>query len=854
MIPVWLKISGFLSYRSPVEVDFSAFDVACISGHNGAGKSTLLDAMTWVLFGQARRRDDALINNACKAAEVILDFDYENNRYRVQRSKARDKTALLEFFIRNEAHIWRPLTEHSLRETEERIQAILRMDYETFINASFFLQGKADQFAQQRPGDRKRILANVLGLEIWETYREETAARRKQVEKELTALDGQLQEIDNDLSQETARRERLAQLENDLAQLTELRKARESGLENHRRLAATLAEQAQMVALLKSQLEETRRRLDQRETLLTERRTECTRYEQQIQDAARIESAFTAWQNLTQSLHQLDQTGERYQSLQRQRAGLLTQIESESSRLSEELRSLQIRQVEFEAQAERLPEITAQFENSQRLLTAAQEKIAERARLNDQFLASSDQIAGLSAENKHLHAEMDVLAERRDRLEQTTEDVCPICGQPLGPQERSDLLASLTREGKTLGDHYRDNQKNLADLLQQQKNCKAELDALAKVDAELHAAQRSLSQAEAQLEKIHADQRQWQEQLQPRLAEVSALVQQRRFAEKAQAELAQLDSAVAALAYDESRHAALRAQEQELHNSQNELRALESARAALSPVQREIDALQVEIEADRGALEQQTVAYQTAQANLEAQQKGLPDIHTAEDELAGIKSRENFTRMQVGAARQKVDDLGPQKQRRIAIDQRRSELTLAAARYKTLERAFSKDGVPALLIEQALPEIQDQANEFLHQLSNDTMSVEFSTQRGYKDHQRDDKRETLDILINDPAGTREYEMFSGGEAFRVNFAIRLALSRVLSRRAGARLQTLVIDEGFGSQDNEGRQRLIEAINLVRPDFAKILVITHLEELKDAFPARIEVEKTNLGSSVQVWVA
>ena len=74
---------------------------------------------------------------------------------------------------------------------------------------------------------------------------------------------------------------------------------------------------------------------------------------------------------------------------------------------------------------------------------------------------------------------------------------------------------------------------------------------------------------------------------------------------------------------------------------------------------------------------------------------------------------------------------------------------------------------------------------------------------------------------------------------------------MLAQRAGARLQMLVIDEGFGSQDAEGRQRLIEAINLVRHDFAKILVITHLEELKDAFPTRIEVEKTPQGSKVTV---
>ena len=131
------------------------------------------------------------------------------------------------------------------------------------------------------------------------------------------------------------------------------------------------------------------------------------------------------------------------------------------------------------------------------------------------------------------------------------------------------------------------------------------------------------------------------------------------------------------------------------------------------------------------------------------------------------------------------------------------------------------------------------------------MNIHFVTQQPYKDSKRDDLRETLEIQISDGAGVRDYEMFSGGEAFRVNFAIRLALSEVLAQRKGARLQTLIIDEGFGSQDIQGRQRLIEAINLVKDDFAKVLVITHLDELKDAFPTRIEVEKTIQGSVVRV---
>jgi exonuclease SbcC len=219
--------------------------------------------------------------------------------------------------------------------------------------------------------------------------------------------------------------------------------------------------------------------------------------------------------------------------------------------------------------------------------------------------------------------------------------------------------------------------------------------------------------------------------------------------------------------------------------------------------------------------------------------------------LFRLREAENKTRSELGGAQQRVDVLDTQRARKIAFEKECDEVQKQIGRYRTLERAFGKDGVPALLIEQALPQIEDKANELLDRLSDGQMSIRFATQTEYKDKKRDDLRETLDIQISDAAGIRNYEMYSGGEAFRVNFAIRLALSKILAQRKGARLQTLIIDEGFGSQDTQGRQRLIEAINLVKNDFAKILVITHLDELKDAFPTRIEVEKTDRGSTLQV---
>ena len=133
-------------------------------------------------------------------------------------------------------------------------------------------------------------------------------------------------------------------------------------------------------------------------------------------------------------------------------------------------------------------------------------------------------------------------------------------------------------------------------------------------------------------------------------------------------------------------------------------------------------------------------------------------------------------------------------------------------------------------------------------MSDNRKHVKFETQRETK---KGNVIETLDINISDELGTRNYEMFSGGETFRINLAIRIALSKLLARRAGAPLPTLVIDEGFGTQDSVGLERLKDAINSIQDDFDKILVITHIEELKDAFPTRIDVIKTAAGSTLSV---
>jgi exonuclease SbcC len=226
----------------------------------------------------------------------------------------------------------------------------------------------------------------------------------------------------------------------------------------------------------------------------------------------------------------------------------------------------------------------------------------------------------------------------------------------------------------------------------------------------------------------------------------------------------------------------------------------------------------------------------------------LQEAPAVEAELQRVRGEEAAARQRLGAAQQRLEACRALEQQRADKLQRREELAVEQSIYDELRTAFGVKGVPAMVIEAAVPEIEDEANRLLARMTGGRMHVRFDTQR---ETLAGEVRETLEIKIADELGTRPYENYSGGEQFRINFAVRIALSTLLARRAGAQLQTLVIDEGFGTQDAEGRERLVEAINAIQDDFARVLVITHVEELKDAFPVRIEVTKTPEGSHVEV---
>lgn len=870
MIPLSLYISGFLSYRDPVELDLTQFDLACIAGPNGAGKSSLLDAITWSLFGQARKRDDSLINAQSSIAQVILTFFYEQNTYRVARSKPRDKTATLEFHILQQlaAHDslpvddltekklaeerWKVLTERSLRETEAKIQETLRMDYDTFVNASFFLQGKADQFTQQRPGDRKRILSSILGLEIWEEYKQRALNVRRGIEAEIDVLDGRLQEILAELSEEANRFKHLEELNARLESLSKQRKAQQTALDTMRQTEAVLKEQHRLVENQARQVQAGNDRCNRLLERLSERKKEQQIYTDLVKREPEIRQGYSIYKDLQKQLADMDQVAVKFREQEKQREAPRLEIQAEQARLEQERHSLLARQVQVQQMVEEIQRLEESSKQIKVDLSLLEEKLAHREEILEKLDTNRQKRQELIALNKQLKNEMNLIKERQIKIESVSGAECPLCGQKVNQNEQKKLVESLFLQGTSLGDQHRENVRQILELEGQIKILEDQINNFRKLEEEA----RRLSQDEVRfhtrLETLQIAQKEWETTSKPRLADVERSLLNKDFAPLAHSRLVEIDVQLQQIGYDAPRHDKMRSQVAELQAIEEEYQKLENAQAVLAQMERELADIKSQLDTETEALDRLRNEHQQATDMLAKLQENAPDVDQAEDHLRLLQEQENRALLEVGRARQLVEVLDQQRSRKKELESQREEYASQVRQYKQLERAFSKDGVPALLIEQALPEIETKANEILSRLSDGSMSVRFITQAAYKDKKRDDLRETLEIQISDGIGQRDYEMFSGGEAFRVNFAIRLALSEILAQRAGARLQTLVIDEGFGSQDTQGRQRLVEAINLVKQDFAKILVITHIDELKDFFPNRIEVEKTGQGSTVQIY--
>ncbi|PIU43351.1 MAG: hypothetical protein COS97_01450 [Candidatus Nealsonbacteria bacterium CG07_land_8_20_14_0_80_40_10] len=689
MNPIKLQLANFMSYKNPQILDFSRFEIGCLTGTNGVGKSSILEAITWALWGRARgeKMSDEIIHQGEQGMWVEVVLQLEDKYFRVLRKRERKgksgKTTLYFGISKDLKGLWQNITEEEIAKTQKKIEDNLHLTYEIFTNSAYLRQGHADEFTVKTPTERKQILSDILGLDIFAKLEEKAKEKNKEIS-----------EKENEISFQIASwQKEIAENEN---------------LEN---------------AFNKMQLEKNKieKELDKIEAQLDKSRKEIS--------------------HLDNLRDKLSTARENFRQLNDK---LKDKLQEKKDLKSEELKVKLI------------------LKNREKILDKFREyekQILDEQKLNEKFLKSQP-----------FKEQLIKMIVYRDKLKDeiwkiSGISICPTCKRPLPEKDARSVIIHLEED----------------------------------------------------------------------------------FKNKFGRQIIDINNKLKVINYNSVRHQSLKKNIAASQNMVQEKNKLDLAENNLKHLQNRIEQIKKEISQAFSNRNEISIEGSNLAKILEKSKTKVSDFQILEEKVKTKRIDFNNLIIQYGAAGEKLAQIKNLKEKIKQYEVELKQLNQQKTIFDKLTELFSKKGVPSLIIEKTLPALEEEANIILSRVSSGNMKVAFKMERPKKNG--NETIDTLDIIIFDALGSRPYELFSGGEAFRINFAIRVALSKFLAQKAKAKVKFLVIDEGFGNLDTAGLQDIILAINSVKTDFDKILVITHLEELKNAFESQILVTKDEEGSHI-----
>jgi exonuclease SbcC len=900
MIPCNLQIKNFLSYGETQSIDFRPYKLICLSGKNGHGKSALLDAITWALWGQARKitgsskADHGLLRLGQTTMMVIFDFELNNQMYRIRREYTHSygkPLATLEFGTLNTDGSFMPLTEKTIRGTQAKIEETLHLDFASFTNSAFLRQGQANEFSTKTPKERKDIIATILGLDQYETIRKLAMEKVRQangakttlhalqetirqelnyvesITKEIMVVDKQMQELQN---QETTYKKEQAILDNERKKIAEQKKQYDMLQFKIQQLDIEIAKNNKSLLEIRSAWHTIHHKtlhginhqaLELRKKELT---NQIDAHQKSLQRALELKEQLLKVQITIQQIKQVHT--EQHSVLVHKK-----QVELERTHIEHTNCIQVITQTEQDIQKYATEKI--QLEQEHKKLSDEQQeyKIAliNAQKDADLFMRRREFYQKFLAQGNWLDSQLRALTQKKQLAHDEQDPSCPLCEQNLSASRRRFLKNKFDEQESFLRHQLTRMQKAIkklkAILIEQHTEIEAtkkvqetytqhtvKIDELQKNIIKVQTTQKELTQAlvkqkiqETTLTKNILTLKSSIEQLQK--DQVTNLENNESY-KNALLELNTIEIELTKHLYNAKAHqqaaGELKQTEQQLHEHQ-QLKVAYAQQEQRKETILQLCVILKELKQEHIQLYKKAESYKTVldqEAMLAVKERELvKKIHE-------LNTHKELVWQHKGSLENQQKKLALHKTELIKNQKETIQLQQTIDDYQTIATATSKDGIQALLIEDAIPEIEQEANDLLSKLSNNQAQVFIESLRDLK---KGGTKETLDIKISDAAGIRPYEMFSGGEAFRIDFALRIAISKLLARRAGTALQTLIIDEGFGSQDEEGLGNIMDALYKIQDDFHKIIIVSHLPAMKDQFPVHFLIDKRPNGSHLTV---
>jgi exonuclease SbcC len=738
MNPLRIKATNYRTFAE-LDVEIPEGCVAVI-GENGAGKSSIVNVIDLALFGpETRSLADYLTDDAASTEmEIELTFEHVGETYRVRRhfsARGKGQTKLdlerlapdAEIYtdgdglerVRVSGSSWMPLTAESQKATQAVIEQLLGLSRETFRASAFLAQGDGAAFTEAKPADRKRILADVLGLDRWEELLKVARRDKSAAERQVAELAGKITTLEQTVGDPDTIRGELT-------------------------TARAIAESAKV-----------------------ERDTAEKALEAAAQTVQELETAATAWTTRSSALAAA-QARLDGQTRIREEA---EQARTDAATVAAALAALMTASTLVELET-RERELVTGIDQHRSAVAVREEAIRSRALVERQ-------VAAIAADAERRRTKIGEVEERIAHLTDTGpgDDRCDVCRQILGAEALEATLSNFRAQIVTLADEARALEEQASSTPLPEIPEVPEPPTIDGVPAELH-----LTQIRARIQEArqHVGER-------------------ARLEERLNACQAKIDAAERP-EYVET-----------VGRLQDEL---EQARKALDDVE----------EPEPGALDAAKAAALTARARMEEERI---QYDSAAAMIARLEER-------LAHADKIAAELGTSRTQRAEIQADLDELL-------DLEKAYGRDGIPALIVETAaIPSIETEANRILAELGT-SYRVELRTEAALKSG--DGLKDTLDVVVIADGGERPYETFSGGERTRINLALRLALAELLATRRGAESRLLAIDEPE-FLDEAGTMRLADVLRGLNESgkFDRVMLISHVPTLRDALDVSIEVVK------------
>ncbi|WP_195985333.1 exonuclease subunit SbcD [Clostridium sp. D33t1_170424_F3] len=863
-MPVEIEVKNYRNYREE-RFSYDGIRFCTVNGENGAGKSSLfMDAMLDALFEEPREGDlTGWICNDPEARSGSIKFTFRlgEQLYRVTRTRAKSGKATLNLAELVDGE-WTDRSRERYRDTQAEIENTIGMDSLTLKACALIMQDQYGLFLQADKEARMNILGNILGLAIYGIMEDKASDAATRTNRELRKVNDTLEEVgrglpdagqlERDAEQAQADIEQLnreidgktVEADNIRLKLNQTQQAAEraakisSAIENTRQrktaaegsLAAQNAAASSAEALL-GQEPEIKRHIERYNSLLEQERGLLTakgQHDAKIAECDRVENELHA-----AKCELIDIDGEAL-NLKERRASYekavseepaLTEKKAEYDTISAEILNMEASAAEYISATEAvnvaeraLSGLKARTEAERRSKALAIQQLKSKATLLDdsgcplgaeatcKFLvdaiAARDAIPTEEAALEAWDAEQaQALAEAEKRLNSAVEARDGISYSPDDLMAKRAVLSSLKGIVDKLSSMtlYKERIKNVDERLAELKSRRS-------------ATEEKIGQLEQRYEALISETQQTADAANRHATIAADLAAEKPWLEKEKLLPAALERKVAA----QNRALELL---QEIDRYEEELKTAEAERAA-------------EIEAATGA-----DGYKTQLAAVEA-------------EINALRGRLQELNQSIGAITRQLEEHKKSADRMNELRQQAEKLSETAVGYEELKRAFSQDGIPHNIIRTIIPVFEATATNILGQMSGGRMSVELVTEKVLKSNNKKEVT-ALDIIINDAGtGPLPYMSRSGGERVKAALSVILALSEIKSTKAGVQLGFLFIDEP-PFLDGPGVQAYCDALEAIQARYAglKVMAITHDPSMKARFPQSVDVVKTAEGSKI-----